>query len=61
MVNRLKNLIAKDLLKCGCQWQKNAASKDRLTVPRGPNKKSNVNNDDELEAHIMDEVVPLET
>ena len=33
----------------------------RLTGPRGPNKKSNVNNEDELEAQIMDELVPLET
>ena len=33
----------------------------RLTGPPGPNKKSNVNNEDELEAQIMDERVPLET
>ena len=41
--------------------KKRRLKRHRLTVPRGPNKKPNVNNDDELEAHIMDEVVPLET
>ena len=40
---------------------KNPTSEDRLTGPRGPNKKSNVNNEDELDAQIMDELVPLET
>ena len=33
----------------------------RLTGSRGPNKKSSVNNEDELEAQIMDELAPLET
>ena len=33
----------------------------RLTRPQDPNKKSNVNNKNELEAQIMDELVPLET
>ena len=61
-MNRLKNLIEEDLLKCGCQWQKKCNLRGhRLTGPRGPNKKSNVNNEDELEAQIMDELVPLET
>ena len=32
-----------------------------LTALRGPNKKSNVNNEDELEVKIMDELVSLET
>ena len=40
---------------------KNPTSEDRSTGPRGPNKKSNVNNEDELDAQIMDELVPLET
>ena len=33
----------------------------RLTGPQGPNKISNVNNKDEVEAQMMDEIVPLET
>ena len=32
-----------------------------LTGPWRPNKKSNVNNEDELEVQIMDELMPLET